>query len=402
MHTPSRAGTRPDRHRARGQGLVELALVLPVILMLLLTAIDFGRVYLGWVNLNQMARIAANYAATNPNADFVDPTGAYQTLVLQDARAINCDILPDGGTDTAPVPVFGGTAALGEDATVSITCEFGIITPIISGILGNEIDVTATSTFPIRTGAVNDIPTGGGGTSNVPVAEFQGSPTSGLVGTSGLTVVFQDLSSNAPIQWLWNFGDGFTTNEQNPTHTYTAAGTYTVRLTATNPAGSNMRTRTDYIVVTDNPTGLTANFTADPTSIVVGESVDFTDTTTGGTGPYTYEWDFDNDGTFDSTATNPSHTYGTAGQYTVVLRVTDSTTAQNTITQTNVITVAQDLCTVPNVSDGNTNVSAAMTAITNAGFVGEQVPPNGNWKVRFQSPQGGLQIGCGGIVTVFK
>src|SRR6476659_5639717 len=57
-----------DREKSLGQSLVEFALVLPVMLLLMLTALDFGRVYLGYINLQNMARIAANFAADNPSA----------------------------------------------------------------------------------------------------------------------------------------------------------------------------------------------------------------------------------------------------------------------------------------------------------------------------------------------
>src|SRR4051794_25746815 len=53
------------RRRNQGQSLVEFALVLPVILLVLLVAIDFGRVYLGYINVQNMARIGANYAAAH-------------------------------------------------------------------------------------------------------------------------------------------------------------------------------------------------------------------------------------------------------------------------------------------------------------------------------------------------
>jgi flagellin-like protein len=80
-----------------------------------------------------------------------------------------------------------------------------------------------------------------------PVAGFSGSPLSGTV---PLTVVFKDLSSYSPASWSWSFGDGDNTNAtvQNPVHTYTTAGTYTVSLTTTNAAGSNTMTQTGYVV----------------------------------------------------------------------------------------------------------------------------------------------------------
>jgi Zn-dependent metalloprotease len=81
-----------------------------------------------------------------------------------------------------------------------------------------------------------------------PVADFSGSPTAGPF---PLTVNFTDQSSNGPTSWSWNFGDTGTSSAQNPSHQYTAAGTYTVTLTATNAAGSDQEVKIDYITVTD-------------------------------------------------------------------------------------------------------------------------------------------------------
>jgi len=85
------------------------------------------------------------------------------------------------------------------------------------------------------------------------VANFVGSPTSG---DYPLTVNFTDLSSNSPTSWSWNFGDGGTSSAQNPSHTYTTAGDFTVTLTATNTCGSDSETKTNYIHVTQ-PSGPT-------------------------------------------------------------------------------------------------------------------------------------------------
>jgi PKD repeat protein len=59
----------------------------------------------------------------------------------------------------------------------------------------------------------------------------------------------------------------------------------------------------------------------------------FTDETTGGVLPYTYEWDFDNNGTIDSTLQNPVYTYPDAGTYTVALTVTDVLLDEDTETK---------------------------------------------------------------------
>ncbi|WP_285291776.1 PKD domain-containing protein [Arthrobacter sp. ISL-28] len=81
-----------------------------------------------------------------------------------------------------------------------------------------------------------------------PAPSFTASPTSGK---APLTVSFTDTSTGFPWSWAWDFGDGGTSTEQNPSHTYTAAGIYTVQLTATNEAGSNSRTMT----ITVDPAG---------------------------------------------------------------------------------------------------------------------------------------------------
>ncbi len=54
-----------------------------------------------------------------------------------------------------------------------------------------------------------------------------------------LTVIFTDNSGGNPIRWDWDFGDGASSQLQNPVHTYAAADTYVVRLTATNAVGSD-------------------------------------------------------------------------------------------------------------------------------------------------------------------
>ena len=69
-----------------------------------------------------------------------------------------------------------------------------------------------------------------------PVANFSGTPTSG---TAPLTVGFTDTSTGSPTAWSWNFGDSSTSTAQNPSHTYTSAGAYTVALTAYNQYGNN-------------------------------------------------------------------------------------------------------------------------------------------------------------------
>lgn len=82
--------------------------------------------------------------------------------------------------------------------------------------------------------------------SNVPpVANFSANTTSSCSGT----IAFSDNSTNGPTTWAWDFGDGGTSNSQNPTHTYIANGTYTVVLIVSNANGSDTLTMNNYVTV---------------------------------------------------------------------------------------------------------------------------------------------------------
>ena len=168
-----------------------------------------------------------------------------------------------------------------------------------------------------------------------PVANFAGSPTSG---TAPLTVTFTDSSTNTPISWIWDFGDNSAVNAtvQNPVHTYASAGNYTVKLTATNSAGSNLFTQTNYITVTSGVVSPVANFVGSPSSGTAPLTVTFTDRSTNT--PTLWSWDFGDNSAVNATVQNPVHTYASAGNYTVKLTATNSA-GSNSSTQTNYITV---------------------------------------------------------------
>jgi PKD repeat protein len=78
-----------------------------------------------------------------------------------------------------------------------------------------------------------------------PITDFLANYTSICSGT----VQFIDISQDVPTSWAWNFGDNTTSTLQSPSHTYAVSGTYTVTLTATNPAGSTAKTITNYITI---------------------------------------------------------------------------------------------------------------------------------------------------------
>jgi hypothetical protein len=155
-----RAARPQGRTHQRGQSLVEVAITLPMILFLMLFGLDFGRVFLGWVELNNAARIAASYAATHPtawNAANPDPAAQaeYSREIQADAATINCTM-----PGSVPTPVFAAGTAVGQPASVSITCQFRLLTPVISNIIGNPLPVSASAVFPIRYGVIQGIPAG--------------------------------------------------------------------------------------------------------------------------------------------------------------------------------------------------------------------------------------------------
>src|SRR5207244_619138 len=149
---------------------------------------------------------------------------------------------------------------------------------------------------------------------------------------TGLACSFSDQSSDpdgSVTSWQWTFGDGTTgSTAQNPSHTYSAAGSYTVTLTVkdnqnarSSPASHtvqvNAPNQPPTAAVTFNCTGLGRRFTdqsSDPDGTIA-----------------TWRWDF-GDGSAVGTTRNPSHTYSAGGSYTVTLTVTDNQGAQNSVT----------------------------------------------------------------------
>jgi parallel beta-helix repeat protein len=177
-----------------------------------------------------------------------------------------------------------------------------------------------------------------------PVAGFTADPTSGPL---PLTVQFTDQSMGSITAWSWDFGDGGTSTQDNPSYQYTQVGDYTVSLTVTGPGGEDIETKTDYIHVVE-PAPVAA-FSGAPTSGDKPLEVTFTDASTG---PITtWSWDFGDGQT--STQQNPSHTYTDVGDFTVSLAVTGPG-GEDTEVKQNYIHVSGPICEcdiVPDTTD---------------------------------------------------
>lgn len=162
---------------------------------------------------------------------------------------------------------------------------------------------------------------------------------SALTGTVPMNVHFTDESAGGPVLWSWDFGDGGTSVAQNPEHTYTSTGTYSVTLTAVNEGGAGTLTRTGWITVAA-PIVPTADFSATPSSGRSPLQVTFTDESAGN--PTAWLWDFGDGAT--STSRNPVHVYTQSGSYTVTL--TASTAAgSDTMVQAGAVFVQPEIPT---------------------------------------------------------
>jgi Flp pilus assembly protein TadG len=161
------------REMPRGQALVEMAIILPILILLLLLAIDFGRVFFGWVALNNVTRIGANEAARFPgeweNGGTPDATDPYYARMLADMQSMNCDAdaNSDGTLDATDLPnaVFVNRAddaanpwEVGDEVSVTLHCDFGFLTPLVGAIVGDPLTITASSTFLVFGGEINGIP----------------------------------------------------------------------------------------------------------------------------------------------------------------------------------------------------------------------------------------------------
>jgi PKD repeat protein len=153
-------------------------------------------------------------------------------------------------------------------------------------------------------------------------ASFVANVTEGFL---PLDVQFNDTSAGAPVSWLWDFGDGSISTEQNTTYTYVMPGNYPVTLTVANETGAEA-SAVENVTVLVPP--LNASFIATPAAGPAPLVVQFTDLSSGF--PVAWFWEF-GDGAND-TVQNPVHEYQGEGTYQVNLTVENETGFNNTTT----------------------------------------------------------------------
>ncbi len=270
---------------------------------------------------------AGTYTATFSvlDANLVRVSAAGLTIIVQPQLAAADSGLPNAGE--APLPVAftsnpaGGTApysyawTFGDGGTSTSASPSHTYTAV--GVYTARLTVTdavgVTAAAPSLTIVVNTPPS----------TTAAASPTAG---DAPVAVSFTSTvsSGTAPFSYAWTFGDGGSSTSQSPSHTYTAAGTYHPSLTITDAAGRTASATTAAITVSP---ALTATSAASATSGTAPMAINFTGSPAGGLPPYTYAWSF-GDGSAGSSLQNPTHTYATAGTFSVVLTVTDANGAR--------------------------------------------------------------------------
>ena len=242
---------------------------------------------------SDVVTVIAPHAA--PTAEFSAPVTGLSVAV--DATA---STVADGATLTYAWN-FGDGASTGPGATANHTYAVGgdyTITLVVTDSLG----VTATTSHQVTVAHAD------------PSAVFS-------TETTGLTLAVDASGSaagdSATLSFAWDFGDGGTATGAKPSHTYTASGTYTVVLVVTDSLGSTATTSHAVTVAHEAPT---ASFTSSAGGLTVDVDADASAASDGDSLTYAWNW---GDGSAASSGKTASHTYATAGDYSITLTVTD-------------------------------------------------------------------------------
>lgn len=323
-------------HKSPGQALVEFALILPVLLLLLVVSVDFGRLFFTWVQLHNGAREAANYGAFSPT-DTVTINGkvtAEKNAQVQRGEsgvAITTACADPAGTTIACTAASGG-AGPGNTLTVRVDETFSFLTPLINNAFGGGLRVSASATSTVlgyAAGAGGSNP----GTCSAPTASFTVTTTTGrgIFANPAASTPNSGLCNISGYNWDWGDGNLEVGTATGSSHTFAADQTYIVKLTVTNQGGSD--TAQQSITISTTP----------PPPTCAKPMANFTWTKSGsGNKTYTYRdastvadsvncpitdwlWTFTDLGGLQSNAQNPTAvTYGNGSNHPVTLRVTNA------------------------------------------------------------------------------
>ncbi len=199
-----------------------------------------------------------------------------------------------------------------------------------------------------------------------PMAGFSFEPSEGF---APLSVNFTDQSEpgmGTISLWDWDFGDGGTSTEQNPTYVFTTAGEWNVKLVVENSQG--ISDSTTAVVTVNQPNPPTVDFTSDVTEGDTPLTVQYTDLSDQGDGELlSWEWDFGDGGS--STEQLPVYTYEESGEFTVSLTVTDIYTLSVTETKVNYISVFESLPPIADAGEDQSVVEGRLVTLDGSASV---------------------------------
>ena len=168
-----------------------------------------------------------------------------------------------------------------------------------------------------------------------------------ITGCGSLVVEFQDLSTGSPTSWLWDFGNGNTSNLKNPIAIFSTPGFYDVILKVSDGVNTNIKTIAAYVTVYDEPTAdLQVNTL---TNGCIPLIVDFNDNSSSSSPIATWQWDFGDGGS--SNLQTPSYSFENDGIFSVSLSVVDVNGCQSLVTEIDLV----DVNKVP-VTDFNSDI----------------------------------------------
>ncbi|MCD4736831.1 MAG: PKD domain-containing protein, partial [Bacteroidales bacterium] len=220
-----------------------------------------------------------------------------------------------------------------ENLTLDPAGNFQYQVPLVNGI--NDFTIEAKDIF-------NQVATYDFQIEKLPASLTASFTSNSIVGFAPLEVQFVDISEaigTTITDWMWDFGDGNSSIDQYPLHTFQNHGVYSVSLTISDGTLTDTELKTDYInVYYFNP--MTVDFSGNPTSLIPGQTVNFTDLSSGNISEWQWTFDGGVPPTFTTTVQgmNPQPiTYNSSGMWDVTLEVTDGTTTLTEIKQDYII-----------------------------------------------------------------
>src|SRR5437773_2553262 len=254
-------------------------------------------------------------------------------------------------------PTFTATAAGGTPAYTSYSWTFGDGTTATTSAATTIHTYNSTGTFSVTVTVADSA--GTSATSSVSVT-VNARLTVTAVATPNPTEISVAVGSTAPTTGglgtptcKWTFGDSGTANTCSASHTYIGAGTFTAIVTATDDLGV---TATNNTTITVSPK-LTVTMTTSTSNPVVGQSLTFTATPSGGVGTATCTWNFGDNTTGSGCST--IHTYTTSGTFTATVTATDILTVNATTSVT--FNVGSALAVILVISANPTELAVSTT-----------------------------------------